>query len=44
MGLSDAANDWKDFISNIPTQYYAVLIKKYNFFDFKLLILIFLGR
>jgi hypothetical protein len=36
MGLSDAVNDWKDLISNIPTQYYTVFIKKYNFFEFKL--------
>ncbi|MCW3093399.1 MAG: hypothetical protein JWP81_4468 [Ferruginibacter sp.] len=35
MGLSDAVNDWKDLISNIPLQYYAVLIKKYNFFVFR---------
>jgi hypothetical protein len=32
MGLSDAVNEWKDLISNIPRQYYAVFIKKYNFF------------
>jgi hypothetical protein len=40
MGLSDAVNDWKNLISNIPTQYYAVFSKKYNFFVFKLLILL----
>jgi hypothetical protein len=34
MGLSDAVNDWKDLISIIPTQYYAVFIKKVEFFCF----------
>jgi len=27
MGLSDAVNEWKNLISNIPAQYYAVFIK-----------------
>ena len=40
MGLSDAVNDWKDLISNIPTQYYAVFSEKYNFFVLGMLILL----
>ncbi|MEO7767983.1 MAG: hypothetical protein ABIS01_11175, partial [Ferruginibacter sp.] len=31
MGLSDAVNDWKDLISNIPLQYYAVFLKNIIF-------------
>jgi predicted 3-demethylubiquinone-9 3-methyltransferase (glyoxalase superfamily) len=30
MGLSDAVNEWKDLISNIPLQYYAVFFKNYK--------------